>query len=102
MSLWYSIWPPPTWHTPHDFAQFDGLISTSLDAAVVIVSVPSRMMSFAANWRLEGGQYLPNMPVPPIKAGAPQMVLWAAVSVSFLPCELWIPVEAPCAGEVTV
>ena len=104
MSRSYSSWPPPTWHTPQDFAKFDGLISICLFAAAAKVSVPplSTTTSFAANWRFEGGQYLPHMPGELVNAGAPQMDLSAAVHPSFLPCWLCFPVETPCAGDVTV
>jgi hypothetical protein len=55
-------------------------------------------MYFPANWRLEGGQYLPNMPGLLMNAGAPQIVLWFAASSSFLPSPLCLPMEAPCIG----
>jgi hypothetical protein len=59
------------------------------------------MMFFPANWRFEGGQYLPYMPGPLMVAGALQIVLWAVAKPSFLPSELCLPVDAPCIGAFT-
>jgi hypothetical protein len=59
-------------------------------------------MAFPANWRLEGGQYLPNMPGLLMNAGAPQIVLWFAAKLSFLPSVLCLPTDAPCTGAVAL
>ena len=58
-------------------------------------------INLPANWRLEGGQNLPDMPGLLMVLGAPQAFLCASSNDSFLPSVLCLPTETPCSGTVT-
>src|SRR3990172_10637761 len=100
MSLSYSIWPQPAWQTPHSFAHAAEGDSNCLNAATNTSSAAGPVItSFAANWRLEGGQYLPHIPGELANAGTPQICLIALLNSSFLPCWLCFPTDAPRSEE---